>query len=275
MFSYFKRVVLAFRALIGILSNAEKIEKLILFADDLGRVAEIPGKKKVNKLLHAARKSSSDVRKLRNDLEEIERRSQRIEANFSSLELPSARHTVGSIEGLGSIVNSRGEGKRILDLGCGNVMRNPFRASNLKGIDICDIEDENILQANLVSSPIPFESSTFDFCTAFDFLAHLPRVVVDSTGAIRSPFIELMNEIHRVLKSGGLFLHQTPAYPAPQVFQDPTHVNFITQRTINNYFCGPNNYAKTLGYGFYGEFKLVESCWLRGSHLVQVITAVK
>ena len=72
--------------MIGILSNAEKIEKLILFADNLERVAEIPGKKKVNKLLHAARKSSSDVRKLRNDLEEIERRSQRIACRLMTAE---------------------------------------------------------------------------------------------------------------------------------------------------------------------------------------------
>lgn len=45
-----------------------------------------------------------------------------------------------------------------------------------------------------------------------------------------------MNEVHRVLKPNGIFLHQTPAYPSTVAFRDPTHVNIITEETIPHYF---------------------------------------
>ena len=67
-----------------------------------------------------------------------------------------------------------------------------------------------------------------------------------------------MNEIHRVLKPDGRFYAVTPAYPAPQAFQDPTHVNVITRGTWE-YFCGPSPAARM--YGYTGAFEMLRNEW--------------
>ena len=61
-----------------------------------------------------------------------------------------------------------------LDLGCGNIPRNPFKANELYGVDIRGDLQKDIRQADLSVEPIPFDDSTFDFCTAFDFIEHIP-----------------------------------------------------------------------------------------------------
>jgi SAM-dependent methyltransferase len=73
-----------------------------------------------------------------------------------------------------------------------------------------------------------------------------------------------MSEIHRLLKPGGVFYAVTPGYPSPAAFQDPTHVNFITLGTIE-YFSGSSVHARTLGYGFDGEFEVLHNSWLKGA----------
>ena len=80
-----------------------------------------------------------------------------------------------------------------------------------------------------------------------------------------------MNEIYRVLKPGGIFLHVTPAFPSPEAFQDPTHVNIITENTFPCYFCNPNPDAKNLGYGFTGDFELIDQRWLHNTWIVGLL----
>jgi SAM-dependent methyltransferase len=114
-------------------------------------------------------------------------------------------------------------------------------------------------QANLSIDPIPHPDSSFDSISAFDFLEHVPRVLntVDGRGT-RFPFVDLMNQIHRVLKPGGRLYALTPAFPRPEAFQDPTHVNFISEQTWR-YFCG----AEPMGrmYGFAGRFEMLQNEW--------------
>jgi SAM-dependent methyltransferase len=163
---------------------------------------------------------------------------------------------------------------RTLDLGCGVNIRNPFGASDVYGIDIREDLPRNIRRVNLSSDAIPFADNFFDFCTAFDVLEHIPRSSW-ALGEERLSFIELMNEIHRVLRPGGLFLHSTPAYPSKEAFQDPTHVNIITEDTLPYYFCEPMCWAKGLGYGFAGSFELVDQRWVDGIWVVGVLRALK
>jgi SAM-dependent methyltransferase len=147
---------------------------------------------------------------------------------------------------------------RHLDLGCGAVPRNPYARDELFGVDLSGSAEGGpdvvqIRRANLVLSPIPFDDQHFDSVSAYDFLEHVPRVLATADGlATRFPFVELMNEVWRVLRPGGLFYASTPVYPHSNAFVDPTHVNVITDGT-HRYFTQPHRLAAM--YGFKGDFK--------------------
>jgi SAM-dependent methyltransferase len=146
---------------------------------------------------------------------------------------------------------------RHLDLGCGPLPRNPYRCDEVYAVDLeipAGMDLQRFRRANLSLEPIPHEDSNFDSVSAFDFLEHVPRVLntVDGLGT-RFPFLDLMNEIHRVLRPGGRFFALTPAFPNAEAFQDPTHVNIITDKTWT-YFCG--NEPKARPYGFRGTFQM-------------------
>ena len=90
------------------------------------------------------------------------------------------------------------------------------------------------------------------------------------------PFVRLMNEIYRVIEPDGYFLHFTPAYPAKQSFQDPTHVNIITEDTFPDYFCSRNSRpAMASMYGFKGSFRLIEQVWVNDIWLVGLLQVLK
>lgn len=156
-----------------------------------------------------------------------------------------------------------------LDLGCGPRPKNPFNADEVFGIDVRDDIPANIRSADLAVEPIPFDDNLFDYVSAHDFLEHIPRVLYAPLR--RNAFVELMNEIYRVLKVDGLFLSLTPAYPYASAFRDPTHVNIITDETFPLYFDDVNRWAS--GYGFKGSFKITFQEW-RGAHLLTVMKKV-
>lgn len=161
-----------------------------------------------------------------------------------------------------------------LDLGSGRNARNPFGAGSVFGIDISlkdweVIKNITLLPADL-TKPLPFHDSYFDTISAFDLLEHIPRWERDAAGKIQYPFINLMNEIHRILKPNGLFTAVTPAYPAKEVFQDPTHINFISNTTID-YFVGNAPHAESLGYGYTGHFTKVHQSWLKGGGPFEIL----
>lgn len=152
-----------------------------------------------------------------------------------------------------------------VDLGSGPVPQNPFNAQRVIGLDIDNL-GPNVKACDIGFDRLPLEDSSVDFVTAFDLIEHIPR-----TGGLspnRNPFIFLMNEIHRILKRDGLFFAQTPAYPYPSAFSDPTHVNFITPDTVK-YFgkevTGDGmlmeddraNFGKR--YGFKGDFVILRN----------------
>lgn len=145
---------------------------------------------------------------------------------------------------------------RHLDLGCGLRPRNPYKRDDLYGIDIRDsisMDGAEIRKADLSVDKIPFPDNYFDSVSAYDFFEHVPRVLQSTTG-IRFPFVELMNEVWRVLRPNGRLYASTPMYPHPMAFQDPTHVNILT-RNSHIYFTRPELLAKM--YGFNGDFKVV------------------
>lgn len=147
-----------------------------------------------------------------------------------------------------------------LDLGCGANPHNPYKADQLFGCDLTN--PKSVLKASFVDfktadlafENIPFQDETFDSVSAINFLEHIPRQVSYGHLQTRNSFIELMNEIHRVLKPGGRFFALSPVYPHSDAFTDPTHVNFIT-RFSHRYFVLPTLTAEQ--YGFKGKFKKI------------------
>jgi len=151
-----------------------------------------------------------------------------------------------------------------VDLGSGNTPRNPLGAKKVIGTDIHSgfISPEGIefVQVDLTGK-LPFLDGSIDSMSAYDVLEHIPRWE-RTNGEIEFPFIHLMNEIHRCLKPGGIFLAVTPPYPSPAAFQDPTHINFISKVTVQ-YFTGASPMATNLKYGYDGSFNLISQTWLR------------
>jgi SAM-dependent methyltransferase len=151
---------------------------------------------------------------------------------------------------------------RSLDIGSGPNPRNPFSADSVFGVDIRSFDiNNNVKRCILGNDDLPFESNFFDTVTAYDVLEHIPRVISERN-SVRFPFVSLMNEIWRVMKLGGLFYSETPCYPMKEAFQDPTHVNIMTEDTLRLYFA---NNAWSRIYGFVGSFTLLAEGW-RGSH---------
>jgi SAM-dependent methyltransferase len=158
---------------------------------------------------------------------------------------------------------------KALDIGCGPIPKNTFNADEVYGVDIREDIDSNIKHADLSIESIPYENAYFDYVTAHDFIEHVPRVAYVPNR--RNCFVELMNEVYRVLKIGGLFLSFTPAYPKVEAFRDPTHVNIITEETFSLYFDDKNRWATM--YGFVGAFELIQQEW-RGPHLLTILKKV-
>ena len=149
-----------------------------------------------------------------------------------------------------------------LDIGCGNKPRNPFGAKTLIGADIIERETlrlpRQVQYLKLgIEGHLPLENESIDSISGYDFIEHLSRgPTIES-----NMFIRFMNEAFRVLKPDGKLLLVTPAFPSPAAFQDPTHINFITTKTIE-YFIGPKPTAATFGYGFEGSFQEIGQEWV-------------
>lgn len=149
----------------------------------------------------------------------------------------------------------------VLDFGCGSVPRNPLNSKKVYGVDLSKTapfaENANLEYKQITPGEnLPFETNSLDAITGFDVIEHLPR---QSSGAKGNAFIETMNEFYRTLKPGGILLAVTPCYPSPAAFMDPTHVNIITPGT-HKYF-SDDNFAKSLSYGFTGEFRTLSAGW--------------
>ncbi|WP_019867363.1 methyltransferase domain-containing protein [Methylovulum miyakonense] len=149
-----------------------------------------------------------------------------------------------------------------LDIGSGPEPKNPFNADKVYGADLRENKEKGVVFSDFSSGYLPFANDSFDYITAYDVLEHIQRVSIVN-GVTHFPFIQLINEIFRVLKPNGIFFNSQPCFPSKEAFQDPTHVNIMTEDTLYLYFCKP---AWARIYGFEGSFEMINDGWVRGSY---------
>ncbi|MDP8930465.1 MAG: hypothetical protein M3O70_18330 [Actinomycetota bacterium] len=80
-----------------------------------------------------------------------------------------------------------------------------------------------------IEDGIPVADGSLEEARASHLLEHIPA---------GQPRIDLMNEVHRVLKPGRLFHVVVPLFPSWQSVADPTHVSFWVRESFD-YFCRP------------------------------------
>lgn len=147
-------------------------------------------------------------------------------------------------------LQERGE-KVVLDLGCG------FRKAGNIGIDASATNTHADLICLLGFESLPFADSVVDEVVCRDFLEHIPKAVfLETKGCMHYPVMQLMDEIWRVLKPGGIFRSWTPMYPHAEVFQDPTHLSVWTIKSMD-YFCGTYAVAREI-YGIRACFEKID-----------------
>jgi SAM-dependent methyltransferase len=145
-----------------------------------------------------------------------------------------------------------------LDLGSGPIPKNPFNSEMLKGVDFRENKENNVMYADLSLGKLPFKDNEFDFISSYDVFEHIQRVGYFE-GKTIFPFIALMNEVFRILKPNGILFSIQPVYPSKLAFQDPTHVNIMSEDTMDFYFC-EKSWARI--YGYNGSFKMLEDGWI-------------
>lgn len=122
----------------------------------------------------------------------------------------------------------------LLKIDLGGAFNKPEGYLSVDLLDIADIKCD-------VTKGIPLADNSVGIVRAYDFLEHIPRETYylekkDDTDEVKlmktNAFINLMNEIYRVLAPDGWLLSATPTANSKACWQDPTHVNPINTNTF-------------------------------------------
>jgi SAM-dependent methyltransferase len=107
------------------------------------------------------------------------------------------------------------------DIGCGECKQIPRS---------CGIDRQSYPGVDVVTdleASLPIDDDTFDHIFAIHVLEHIRDL------------ISLMNELHRVLRPGGVLHVLTPYWHHINAIADPTHVRFMDIQSFK-YFCQPH-----------------------------------
>jgi SAM-dependent methyltransferase len=108
--------------------------------------------------------------------------------------------------------------REILNLGCGD-----HHVAGAVGCDLSSDASAADVRCDLNRFPYPFRDGQFSRILCRDVLEHLddiPRV---------------MEELHRLLRPGGVVEIRVPHYTSMDAYGDPTHRRFLSVRSFN--FC--------------------------------------
>ena len=114
------------------------------------------------------------------------------------------------------------DGAAVLDVGCGR-----FKYPGAIGIDRLESTDADV-QHDLDLLPYPFEDGSFDTVIARHVLEHL-----------EAP-LEVLTELHRITRSGGIVTVITPHFSSPTSWTDPTHRHHFSSRSFDYLVAGTN-----------------------------------
>lgn len=109
------------------------------------------------------------------------------------------------------------------DLACGNNKQEGF-----VGVDITKKGTKADIEFNLLTFPWRFaKDNSVSEVFSSHWLEHIPH-----GDGYHDPMFEVMDEIFRILKPGGIARFVTPYYTSVRAFQDPTHLRMITEPTF-------------------------------------------
>jgi len=132
-------------------------------------------------------------------------------------------------------VISESDGAVKLNLGCGlRKLEGYINIDNRPEVEpdfVCDL-----------SEGFPWDDNSIDEVRAYDFLEHIRA---------GQPVVDLIEEIYRVLKPGGIFESFTPSTDSRSAFQDPYHVSYWNKNSWLYYMM--DEYREL--YGIKAKFK--------------------
>lgn len=126
-----------------------------------------------------------------------------------------------------------------LHLGCGKSV-----LPGHKGVDLSPQAGVSVV-CDLARKPWPFRDSSVERCVLLNLLEHLPDT------------IQVMEELWRVTKPGGVVQIQVPYYNSAGAFQDPTHVKFFTERTFDYFTVDGTTELSHYNYYSHARFEIV------------------
>lgn len=104
---------------------------------------------------------------------------------------------------------------KILDLACGGT-----KTPGTVGIDQLELPGVDIVH-NLNQTPYPFEDDTFDKVVCINGMEHFEKP------------LDVMAELHRICKRGGVIYIATPHFSSVDFYTDPTHLHPFSSRSFD------------------------------------------
>ena len=125
----------------------------------------------------------------------------------------------------------------VLELGSGLA---PYRNAKAEVIHIDRLALPDVEIVCDLRAGIPFRTNVFDEVRATDIIEHILDV------------LRLMEEIHRVMRSGALLHIRTTYWESKNAYTDPSHFHFFTEHSFD-YFAPDTEFGRK--YAFYTKAK--------------------